>query len=124
WVTSATESLAVHAPITVSNGTFAYAFPATTVVTFVGASTTPPVIVTPPASQTFAAGSTLSLTTAAGSAPAPTYQWQFNGANLAGATAATLTVANFQPANAGLYTALVTNANGTTTSDPAIVGVS
>ena len=124
WVTSATESLAVHAPITVSNGAFAYAFPAATVVTFVGVSTTSPVIVTAPQSQAVAAGAPLSLTTAAGGVPAPTFQWQFDGANLAGATAATLAVANVQPANAGLYTMFVTNATGNATSDPAIVGVS
>ncbi len=66
WVTSAAESLAVHAPVAVGNGAFAYSVPA--------------------------------------------------------ATAATLAVSNFQPANAGLYTALVTGVNGTVASDPAIVG--
>lgn len=86
----------------------------------------PPTITTQPTSQTSVAGSTVTLVAAAtaGSGnPTPTFQWQFNGANLAGATNATLTVVNTQPANAGVYTAVVTSGTAVTT-DPAIVGIS
>lgn len=86
----------------------------------------PPTITTQPASQTSVVGGTVTLiaaATAGSGNPTPTFQWQFNGANLAGATAATLTVVNTQPANAGLYTAVVTSSVAVTT-DPAIVGIS
>lgn len=61
---------------------------------------------------------TLTATLAAGA----TVQWQRNGSNVAGATGASLTLADVQPSNAGLYAALVT-AGGTTTSQPFVVGV-
>ena len=83
-----------------------------------------PVFTAPPQSQAVAPGTTVVLSAPAIGSPAPTLQWQWNGATLAGATSATLTLANLQPANAGIYTALSTNSFGTTTSDPAIVGVS
>jgi len=44
------------------------------------------------------------------------YQWQFNGANIAGATNATLTVTNAQSANAGTYQVIVSDAQGSITS--------
>ena len=85
----------------------------------------PPTITTQPTSQAPAAGGSVTLTasaTAASGNPGPTYQWQLNGVNLAGATGATLTIANTQPANTGLYTAVVTSSTSIT-SDLAIVGV-
>ena len=88
-----------------------------------GRALTPPSLTLQPTSQNAAAGASLTLTTAAAGTPTPTYQWQFDGSTLAGATSSSLTLANLQPANAGLYTAIVTN-GATTTSDPAIVGVS
>ena len=84
-----------------------------------------PTITTQPASQTPAVGGTVTLTTGAtipSGNPALTYQWQFNGTNLSGASGATLTINNTQPADAGLYTAVVTS-TGSVTSAPAIVGV-
>lgn len=86
---------------------------------------TPPVIATQPTNQSGAIGSSVTLSVAAnplGSATS-TYQWQLNGANLAGATSATLTLNNLQPANAGVYTAVISNAAGSAASNPAIVGV-
>jgi hypothetical protein len=41
-----------------------------------------------------------------------TYQWQTNGVNLAGATAATLTLTNVQLTQAGLYNAIITDNGG------------
>jgi hypothetical protein len=52
---------------------------------------------------------------AAGTAPL-TYQWRLNGSSLAQATNATLTLSNVQPADAGDYTVVVTNAFGSVTS--------
>src|SRR5207249_6352477 len=52
---------------------------------------------------------------ATGTAPL-SYQWLFNGTNLAGATAATFTRSNAQPATAGGYKVVVTNVAGAITS--------
>jgi hypothetical protein len=53
------------------------------------------------------------------SSPLPlSYQWSFNGTNLAGATTNTLLLTNVQTNNAGTYSASVSNTIGTTTSSP------
>ncbi|MGZ4963234.1 MAG: immunoglobulin domain-containing protein, partial [Limisphaerales bacterium] len=54
------------------------------------------------------------------------YQWQFNGADLPGATNGTFVITNVQFANAGTYDMVVSNAAGTATSSNAmlVVGVS
>ena len=44
------------------------------------------------------------------------YQWQFNGANIVGATASTYTLASAQTNNAGSYTVVITNLAGQVTS--------
>jgi alpha-tubulin suppressor-like RCC1 family protein len=48
-----------------------------------------------------------------------TYQWLFNGTNLANATGATLTLTNLASANGGNYSVLVGNAAGSTLSSNA-----
>ncbi len=85
------------------------------------AAATPPVFATQPASQTQSAGNPLTLT-AATTADA-TYQWQFNGSAIAGATSASYSVANFQSSNAGLYVITATTGGASTTSAAAIAGV-
>ena len=76
-----------------------------------------------PASQTVLAGSNVTFrVTAAGTAPL-SYQWQFSGTNLAGATGTSLTLSNVQPAQAGSYAVLVTNAFGSITSSNALLTV-
>jgi hypothetical protein len=82
-----------------------------------------PTIVTQPQSQAVGAAGSVNLTVAASSTPAPTWQWQRNGTNLTGATGSTFALASLQPAGTGLYTAVATS-DGSTASDPAIVGVS
>ncbi|QYM78561.1 immunoglobulin domain-containing protein [Horticoccus luteus] len=77
-----------------------------------------------PASLTQNAGTTATFTAAvAPSAFAPTYQWQKDGSDVAGATSATLTIANIQAAHAGSYTVIATNAGGSTTSTAATLVV-
>jgi alpha-tubulin suppressor-like RCC1 family protein len=53
--------------------------------------------------------------TAIGSQPM-TYQWQFNGTNIIGATNSSLTLVNISLNDFGLYTVVLSNAFGTTTS--------
>ena len=71
-----------------------------------------PSIITPPANLAAAVGSNATLTvTAAGSAPL-SYQWQFNSANLSGATSSTLSLTNLTLTSAGSYSVIVTNSFG------------
>ncbi len=76
-----------------------------------------------PQSQAVTAGSSAVFTVAATGFGALSYQWQFNGASIAGATGASLTLANVQPANAGSYTVVVTNSLGSVTSTVATLTV-
>lgn len=83
----------------------------------------PPTITAQPAGLNATLGQTVTLGVAASGQGTLTYQWRFNGADLAGATSASLQLANVQPAHAGAYTVAVRNAGGETTSQPAIVGI-
>ena len=74
-----------------------------------------------PQSQTVAAGSSGQLTV--NGAPGATYQWQFNGADIPGATGSTLLFANTSTTRAGTYTVVVSTVNGSVTSSPATVTV-
>jgi glucuronoarabinoxylan endo-1,4-beta-xylanase len=66
WITSATMSLAVQTPVTVTGSSFTYALPAMSIVTFVGQSSVGgSLTLAPVASQTINAGVTLVITNAA-----------------------------------------------------------
>ncbi|EEF57248.1 LamG-like jellyroll fold domain-containing protein, partial [Pedosphaera parvula] len=60
--------------------------------------------------------------TAFGSAPL-TYQWRFNGANIANATNATYSITNLQASNTGSYDCVVHNPLSTTNSTPSTLTV-
>jgi hypothetical protein len=95
------------------------------VITFATAvPTVVPAITSHPAGTSAWVGGTVNLAVAASGAPTPTYQWRKNGADLAGATAATLTLANVQVADSGTYVAVATNSVGTAQSNPATVTIS
>ncbi len=84
---------------------------------------TPPIIAGQPVSQTAVAGGLVTLSVTATSGDPVTYQWRKDGANLAGATAATLTLNAVQAAQAGSYTVVVSNSGGSVTSTAATVAV-
>lgn len=65
------------------------------------------------------AGAAVTLTVSAEGGSPFTYEWRRNGTVIPGATAATLALANFSAAEAGAYTARVTNPQGSADSDVA-----
>ena len=71
-----------------------------------------PSITTQPASQTVTAGANVSFTVAASGTAPLSYQWRLNGANVAGATSATLSLTGVTTGQAGSYTCVVTNVAG------------
>jgi hypothetical protein len=72
-----------------------------------------------PASLTVGAGASPTLSVSASG----TVQWLFNGAAIGGATGPTLTLASIGTNQAGTYTAVVTNPDGSIGTGAAIVGV-
>jgi len=80
-------------------------------------------IVSAPQDQTANAGDTIVFNVVAlGTAPL-TYQWQFNGTDVLGATGDSLTLTNVQPAEAGQYQVVVANGAGPVTSPAATLTV-
>lgn len=82
-----------------------------------------PAITTDPQSQSVVAGATVTFSVVASGTPPLTYRWQKDGKDVAGATGATLTLANVKPTDAGAYTVAVSNEAGTARSNPAQVTV-
>lgn len=83
----------------------------------VSAAATAPAITNQPVSQTVSYGSSATFTVGASGTDPLSYQWQFHGTNLSGATAADYTVSNAFTNNAGPYQVIVTNVAGAITSD-------
>jgi len=76
----------------------------------------PPSITTSPQTQTAKVGTNLTFTVAVNGTGPLTYQWQWNNANISGATQGTYTIHNLQFTNAGTYAVIVGNTAGTVTS--------
>ncbi len=76
-----------------------------------------------PVSQTNFPGDTAVFSVTALGSGTLTYQWRFNGTNLAGANGASLVLTNVPPAATGNYSVLVGNAAGTTLSREAFLFV-
>jgi hypothetical protein len=83
----------------------------------------PPEITLQPVSLTRLAGTTASFTVAATGSGNLRYQWQLGTTPIPNATNTTLVITNVQPANAGDYLVIVTNAFGTATSATATLTV-
>ncbi len=83
----------------------------------------PTITTQPAAAQTINVGSTVIYTAAANGLPVPTYQWQKNSVDIAGATGATLTLSNVALTDSGTYTVIATNTLGSATSNNAVLTV-
>jgi hypothetical protein len=85
---------------------------------------TKPNITSPPQSQTACVGSTVSFGVSATGSPPLACRWLFDATNaLSDGANGFLRLTNVQPAQAGAYTVVVTNAAGAATSAPAMLGV-
>jgi hypothetical protein len=79
------------------------------VLTVVGPTNEPPVIVQQPESQTVVTGGTAVFRVDVTGTPPLSYRWRKDGVPINGGTSATLVVSNAQSSNAGVYTVLITN---------------
>ncbi|MGA2247815.1 MAG: immunoglobulin domain-containing protein, partial [Verrucomicrobiota bacterium] len=82
-----------------------------------------PWITNQPAPVTVTVGHAANFVVGAEGWPALAYQWQLNGARVAGATNAALTFSNALPGDAGAYSVAITNVYGSVTSNPAMLTV-
>jgi len=80
-----------------------------------------PQILSQPQLQVVAPGELASFSVVMADARGLTYQWRFNGANLAGSTSDTLPLANVSATNEGPYSVVVANSSGSVTSAPAML---
>jgi subtilisin-like proprotein convertase family protein len=93
-------------------------------VTFAPFASSAPVFTKDPDALTVAVGGTAAFTCAADGPGTITYQWQRNGSNIGGATSHVYVIPTVVAAtHAGTYTCIATNANGPTTSRPAVLTV-
>ncbi|MGC3956452.1 MAG: immunoglobulin domain-containing protein [Verrucomicrobiota bacterium] len=108
--------------VTPSGGTYATAGTGTMrydMVTIYGSplvTGTAPVITNQPVNQAAAQGDNATFTVGADGTLPLSYQWRFNLADISGATSATYTRSNVQPAHIGSYSVIVSNSAGLTTS--------
>ncbi|MGB0579372.1 MAG: beta strand repeat-containing protein [Limisphaerales bacterium] len=127
-IPNATSSTFVLNPVVAANAgnyTVRVSNPLGTITSAIGSLTvqTLPSVTTQPQSQSINHGNTLSLSViATGTAPF-TYQWNLNGAPIAGATGSSYTKANATSADQGSYTVTISNICGSTTSATATVTV-
>ncbi len=83
-----------------------------------------PVITVQPLSQSVAVGANVVFTVSALGTEPLTYQWQWNGEDIEGATSSTLTLNDVQLNQAGNYSVAVSNALGVAISSEAALSVS
>lgn len=83
----------------------------------------PPAITTHPQSTNVAPGASVAFTVTATGSPAPTYQWRFNGTNIAAATTSSYTKNEVQFGDAGSYSVEVSNLVTAIVSEAAVLTV-
>ena len=83
----------------------------------------PPDITSQSQNQTVTNGASVTFSVNATGTPPLSFQWQCNGTNLPGAVSSNLTLTGVTFAQAGIYAAVVTNATGSTISDPVALSV-
>ncbi len=66
--------------------------------------------------QSIESGQSATFTASPGGGGPFTYQWQFNEANLSGATGQSYTINDAQPGQGGIYTVIITGPGGNTSS--------
>ena len=86
---------------------------------FVGPINSAPTISAHPQSLTLTAGTNATFSVSTSGTPPPAYQWQFNSADIPGATHSSFTLTNVTVTNAGQYAVIVTNSAGSATSSNA-----
>ncbi|MBC7365523.1 MAG: immunoglobulin domain-containing protein [Undibacterium sp.] len=94
--------------------------PATLTVTGINAA---PTATVQPTSVIITAGMTATFTATVSGFPTPTFQWSKGGIPISGATSATLVISGATTADAGTYTLVATNSNGSATSNAATLTV-
>jgi hypothetical protein len=83
----------------------------------------PPTITLQPLDQTVGAGWSVKFIVEASGTTPFSYQWKKNNVIISGATSSWLNLQNVAAVDAGLYTVVVTNAGGSTTSTPATLTI-
>ena len=82
-----------------------------------------PTITIQPSSQSVPVGASVTFSAAASGAPTPTYQWEKDGVNIAGATNATYTIASSSLADSGTYLVIAANSAGSVSSAGALLTI-
>jgi hypothetical protein len=89
----------------------------------VNSGITAPFILIQPHDQTSPGGGTVGFTVFRAGIASTTFQWRFNGTNLASATGSSLSLTNVQVTNAGSYSVLLSNIAGSVVSSNAYLNV-
>lgn len=86
-------------------------------------TTFPPQIIGQPQNQVVGTNESAVFSVVVADPRSLTYQWQFNNANMDGATSAALLLENVSAANEGEYRVVLTNPSGSVTSAPAMLWI-
>jgi len=76
-----------------------------------------------PASQSVVAGQGVTFTASASGNPAPTYQWRKDNVDIGGATGSSFSIGSTSVGDAGSYTVVASNSQGSATSNAATLSV-